>query len=58
LGKQEWEVDFYKLNKGSKLVGNNQTYNSFIKKIVESNISGMIINEDNYECETCKISTK
>lgn len=24
-GKQEWEGDFYKLNKGSKLLGNDQT---------------------------------
>ncbi|MFQ3296384.1 MAG: hypothetical protein ACI9JT_000091 [Polaribacter sp.] len=57
-GKQEWEGDFYKLNKGSKLVGNDQTYNSFINKIVESNVSGMVINEDSYECETCKIGSK
>jgi hypothetical protein len=55
-GKQEWEGEFYKLNKGSKLVGNDQTYNNFINKIVESNISGIRIHQDNYECETCKIS--
>ncbi len=55
-GKQEWEGDFYKLNKGSKLIGNDQTYNNFIHKIVESNISGIKINKDTYECETCKIS--
>tara|TARA_B100000795_G_C22803943_1_gene443637 strand:- start:1892 stop:2164 length:273 start_codon:yes stop_codon:yes gene_type:complete len=57
-GKQEWEGDFYKLNRGNKLVGNNQTYNNFIQKIVENNISGITINQDNYECETCKISFK
>jgi hypothetical protein len=57
-GKQEWEGDFYRLNKGSKLVGNDQTYNSFINKIVESNVSGMVISEDSYECETCKIGSK
>ncbi|MFT5256734.1 MAG: hypothetical protein ACI9KF_000356, partial [Arenicella sp.] len=57
-GKQEWEGEFYTLNKGRKLVGNDQTYNSFINKIVESNVSGMLINKDNYECETCKTSPK
>ena len=57
-GKQEWEGDFYKLNRGNKLIGNDQTYKSFIHKIVEDNISGIIINQDNYECETCKISYK
>jgi hypothetical protein len=57
-GKQEWDGDFYKLNKGNKLVGNDQTYNSFINKIVESNISGIAVNKDNHECETCKISYK
>ena len=57
-GKQEWEGEFYTLNKGSKLVGNDQTYNSFIHKIVESNVSGMLINKDTYTCETCKISPK
>ena len=57
-GKQEWEGDFYKLNKGSKLVGNDQTYNNFINKIVESNVSGILINKDTYECETCMTSYK
>jgi hypothetical protein len=57
-GKQEWEGEFYTLNKERKLVGNDQTYNSFINKIVESNVSGMLINKDNYECETCKTSPK
>ena len=57
-GKQEWEGEFYKLNKGNKLIGNDQTYNNFINKIVENNISGIAINQENYECETCKISYK
>ena len=57
-GKQEWEGEFYKLNKGNKLIGNDQTYNNFINKIVENNISGLAINQENYECETCKISYK
>ena len=57
-GKQEWEGDFYKLNKGDKLVGNDQTYNSFINKIVESNVSGIVINEDTYTCQTCKTNFK
>ncbi|MDX6748040.1 hypothetical protein SHK09_14680 [Polaribacter sp. PL03] len=57
-GKQEWEGDFYKQNKGNKLVSNDQTYNNFINKIVESNISGIVINADTYQCETCKTSYK
>ena len=57
-GKQEWEGEFYKQNKGNKLVGNDQTYNNFINKIVESNISGIVINQDTYRCETCKIGYK
>ena len=57
-GKQEWEGEFYKLNKGDKLIGNDQTYNNFINKIVESNVSGIVINEDTYDCETCKMSYK
>ncbi|MGK0412997.1 MAG: hypothetical protein ACJA1B_001199 [Polaribacter sp.] len=55
-GKQEWEGEFYKLNKGSKLIGNDQTYNNFINKIVESNVSGIVIHKDTYECKTCKMS--
>lgn len=57
-GKQEWEGEFYKQNKGNKLIGNDQTYNNFINKIVESNVSGIAISEDNYKCETCKTSYK
>ena len=57
-GKEEWDGEFYKLKKGNKLVGNDQTYNNFIKKVVESNVTGIVINKDNYECETCKISYK
>ena len=55
-GKQEWEGEFYTLNKGNKLVGYDQTYNNFINKIVEKNVSGISINEDTYKCETCEIS--
>jgi hypothetical protein len=57
-GKQEWEGEFYKQNKGNKLIGNDQTYNNFINKIVESNVSGIKINDDTYECETCKVNFK
>ncbi|QNM84643.1 hypothetical protein H9W90_10590 [Polaribacter pectinis] len=57
-GKQEWEGEFYKLNKGNKLVGNDQTYNNFINEIVENKITGISINEDTFECETCKINFK
>ena len=57
-GKQEWEGEFYKLNKGNKLVGNDQTYTNFIHKIVENNIEGITIKEDSYDCETCKVNYK
>jgi hypothetical protein len=45
-GKEEWDGEFYKLKKGNRLVGNDQTYNNFINKIVESTISGIVINKD------------
>ncbi|MFT7441734.1 MAG: hypothetical protein ACI9Q3_000093 [Maribacter sp.] len=57
-GQQEWEGEFYKLNKGNKLVGNDQTYANFIHKIVETNIEGITIKEDSYDCETCNINYK
>ncbi|WP_088323969.1 hypothetical protein [Polaribacter tangerinus] len=57
-GKQEWDGEFYKLNKGNKLVGNDQTYSTFIKKVVESNVVGIQVKEDTYECETCNMSYK
>ena len=37
-GKQEWEGEFYALNKGNKLVGYDQTYNNFINKLVSMKI--------------------
>lgn len=52
------EAEFYKLNKGNKLVGNDQTYANFIHKIVETNIEGITIKEDSYDCETCNINYK
>lgn len=55
-GKQEWDGEFFRLNKGNKLIGNDQTYSNFIQKIVESNIEGIAIKEDSYTCETCKTS--
>jgi hypothetical protein len=55
-GKEEWDGEFYKLKKGNRLVGNDQTYNNFINKIVESSISGIVINKDSYQYETCKTS--
>jgi hypothetical protein len=55
-GKEEWDGEFYKLKKGNRLVGNDQTYNNFINKIVESTISGIVINKDSYQYETCKTS--
>lgn len=57
-GEQKWDGEFYKLNKGNKLVGNEQIYNNFINKFVESNISGIAIGKDPYECQTCKITFK
>jgi len=56
LGKEEWDGEFYKLKKENKLVGNDQTYTNFINKILESNVTGIVISKDNYEYETCKIT--
>ena len=56
--KKKWESKFYTLRKGRKLVRDDLTYNSFINRIVESNVNGMLINRNNYECETCKIRSE
>jgi hypothetical protein len=52
------EAEFYKLNKGNKLDGNDQTYTNFIHKIVETTIEGITIKEDSYDCKTCKVNYK
>jgi hypothetical protein len=52
------EAEFYKLNKGNKLDGNDQTYTNFIHKIVETNIKGITIKEDSYDSKTCKVNYK
>ena len=52
------EAEFYKLNKGNKLNGNDQTYTNFIHKIVETTIEGITIKEDSYDCKTCKVNYK
>lgn len=52
-GKQQWEGEFYEFIKGSKNDKRDETYNSFINKIVESNIKGITIQKDTYTCKTC-----
>jgi len=52
-GKQEWEGEFYKEMKGTKNEKRDETYNNFINKVVETNISGIVIHSDTYTCETC-----
>jgi hypothetical protein len=54
-GKQEWEGEFYELMKGSKNDIRDETYNNFINKIVETNISGITIDKDTYTCKTCQV---
>ena len=55
-GKQEWEGDFYALMKGNKLSPKDDTYNNFINKVVESNITGVKISADTYKCTSCKLN--
>lgn len=57
-GKQEWDNEFYEFTKGSKNEKRDDTYNNFINKIVESNISGIVINKDTYSCSTCNTQFK
>jgi hypothetical protein len=54
-GKQQWENEFYEVMKGSKNEKRDETYNNFINKIVETNISGIVINKDTYTCKTCQV---
>ena len=53
--KQEWEGEFYELMKGHKNEKRDETYNNFINKIVETNISGIAIDKDTYTCKTCQV---
>lgn len=54
--KQPWEGQFYEWIKGSKNEKRDNTFNNFINKIVETNISGIIIDKDTYTCKTCHLS--
>ena len=54
-GKQNWNGEFYEVIKGSKNDKRDDTYNNFINKIVETNISGITINKDTYTCKTCRV---
>lgn len=54
-GKQEWEGEFYEFSKGNKNSKRDETYNTFINKVVESNLEGIAINKDSYTCNTCSI---
>nr|WP_321236103.1 hypothetical protein [uncultured Psychroserpens sp.] len=54
-GKQQWEGEFYEYLKGSKNDKRDETYNNFINKIVETNISGIVIDKDTYTCKTCQV---
>ena len=54
-GQQKWEGEFYEFSKGSKNEKRDETYNNFINKIVESYISGIVIQKDTYKCKTCNI---
>jgi hypothetical protein len=55
-GKQQWEGQFYELIEGRKNKKRDNTYNNFINKIVETNISGIIIDKDTYTCKTCHLN--
>ena len=57
-GNQNWDGDFYEVMKGNKNDKRDDTYNNFINKIVETNISGITIHKDTYTCKTCQIKYK
>jgi hypothetical protein len=57
-GNQNWDGDFYEVMKGNKNDKRDYTYNNFINKIVETNISGITIHKDTYTCKTCQIKYK
>jgi len=54
--KQQWEGQFYEWIKGRKNEKRDNTFNNFIDKIVETNISGSIIDKDTYTSKTCYLS--
>lgn len=56
-GKQEWDNEFYKINKSKDSLPESEVYNSFIKDVVVK-LDKITLNKDTYTCETCKVSYK
>lgn len=56
-GKQEWDNEFYKINKSKDTIPDGDRYNNFIQDVVVK-LDKITINKDTYTCETCQLKYK
>ena len=56
-GRQEWEGNYYKLIKARNITPESNTYTNFIHEIA-SKLDKITLQEDSYECTTCKMKFK
>ena len=53
-GRQEWEGEFYKHIKARNITPESNTYDNFINEVA-TKLDKITLNEDTYECTTCKV---
>lgn len=56
-GRQEWEGEYYKVIKARNITPESNTYNNFINEVVMK-LDKITLNENTYECSTCKMKTR
>jgi len=54
-GLHEWDGEYYKFIKGQKENPSEETYDSFIKRVVRR-LGKVRIEKNSYYCETCHIN--
>jgi hypothetical protein len=53
-GKQDWDGEHYTFMKGQNSNPSNDTYTNFVKDVARK-LDKIVVNKDNYVCETCKV---
>ncbi len=53
-GRGEWEGEYYKFKKGEGGNPSKATYNSFVQDVARQ-LDKIMVEEDSFVCETCKI---
>lgn len=56
-GRQEWDGEYYKVIKARNITPESNTYNNFINEVAMK-LDKITLNEDTYQCSTCKMKTK